>query len=216
MRNVEALEMINSGRIEELKKKLQDEIYAEALKNKPGASKRFAAMKKYFTYTNSTREALQKPCLIDYGGKPYTSFTNGYSLVLTKEPCGSIEMFTDIDRYPDVIRLIRYDGIERKLDLAKVFAEAKSKGYKLKKSELDSHKFKYLMRYDGGYFKLGLVDAAYSIVNDSEEAVIFHVEGRSMPMTIQTSVGVCLVLPIRIEDPEKLEQDGVVIIDVDI
>lgn len=32
MRNIEVLEMINAGRIEELKAKLQDEIYADTLK----------------------------------------------------------------------------------------------------------------------------------------------------------------------------------------
>ena len=35
MRNIEVLEMINKGRIDELKVKLQDEIYADALKVRP-------------------------------------------------------------------------------------------------------------------------------------------------------------------------------------
>lgn len=46
MRNEKVLEMLNEGKIEDLKSALQDEIYEEALKSKPGAKKRYAAMKK--------------------------------------------------------------------------------------------------------------------------------------------------------------------------
>lgn len=35
MRNIEVLEMINKGRIEELKEKLRDEIYTDTLKVRP-------------------------------------------------------------------------------------------------------------------------------------------------------------------------------------
>ena len=45
--------MLNNNRIDDLKALLRDEIYAEVLKKKPGANKRYSAMKKYFTYTDS-------------------------------------------------------------------------------------------------------------------------------------------------------------------
>ena len=35
MRSIEVLEMINQGRIEELKEKLRDEVYQDALKVRP-------------------------------------------------------------------------------------------------------------------------------------------------------------------------------------
>lgn len=69
MRSVKALEMLNKGQIGELKMLLKDEIYADSLKAKPNVKKRYAAMKKYFSYTNSSREILQKPCVIEYEGK---------------------------------------------------------------------------------------------------------------------------------------------------
>ena len=55
MRSVKVLEMLNEGKIDELKNKLQDEIYTDSLKGKPTAKKRYAAMKKYFSYTNNAR-----------------------------------------------------------------------------------------------------------------------------------------------------------------
>lgn len=213
MRSVKVLEMINQGRIEELKGELRDEIYADALKNNPSAKKRYAAMKKYFTYIKTTREALQKPCIVEFNGMLYTSFCNSHSLALTTEPCGSIELFADTDRYPDVARLITTNGKGRKVDFQKVFADAKSQGYHLKKSELDGHKFKYLMHYDGSYFKLGLVDATFSIIDDGEEATVYHDPVKRLPITIETSIGVCTIMPMNIKNEDDIE-DGITIIDV--
>ena len=61
MRSVKVLEMLNEGKIDELKNKLQDEIYTDSLKGKPTAKKRYTAMKKYFSYTNNARKCCQKP-----------------------------------------------------------------------------------------------------------------------------------------------------------
>lgn len=48
MRNVKILEMLEDGRIDELKAEIRDEIYIDSLKNKPDTKKRYTAMKKYF------------------------------------------------------------------------------------------------------------------------------------------------------------------------
>lgn len=212
MQSTKVLEMINQGRIEELKAELHEEIYVDALKSKPNAKKRYTAMKKYFTYIKSAREILQKPCPVEYNGKQYTSFTNGHSLALTTESCELLEMFTDTDRYPDVTRLIRDEGIYEKIHFGKIFADAKSQGYSLKKSEFDTHKYKYLMRYNGAYFKLGLVDATLSIIDDGEEAVIYHNQNNRSPITIKTSVGICTVMPMNIVDEDDIAD--IIIIDV--
>lgn len=88
MQSIKVLEMLEAGRIEELKALLQDEIYQESLKNRPNAKKRYTAMKKYFGYVNQSREVLQKPCEIVFEDKQYTCFTNSWSLVMTTEDTG--------------------------------------------------------------------------------------------------------------------------------
>ena len=93
MRTVRILELLNEGKIDELKAELKDEIYRESLKNKPNAKKRYAAMKKYFSYHKTSRECLQKPCKVIFEDKEYTSFTNSWSLVLTTEDTGELELF---------------------------------------------------------------------------------------------------------------------------
>lgn len=101
MRAIKVLEMLNKGLIEELKALLKDEIYANSLKRKPNGKKRYSAMKKYFTYTDSPREICQKPYPIEFEGTRYISFTNSYTLVLTTEETGEIELFDDANgRYP--------------------------------------------------------------------------------------------------------------------
>ena len=198
MRSIKALELLNQNRINELRTQLEDEVYQESLRVRPNAKKRYTAMKRYFTYSDNPREVCQKPCLIDYEGKQYASFTNSWSLALTTEPTGEIELFnTENGTYPDVTRLIHFNGTEKKVNFAEVFANAKTKGYKLKKSELSSNH--YLLAYNGVYFRLPLVDITYAIIDDGGEATVYHKEGSLTPMTIQTDIGVCIVLPIRFD-----------------
>ena len=204
MQNTKVLEMLNSNRIEELKEMLKDEIYADVLKNKPGANKRYAAMKKYFSYTNMTREFLQKPSIVEFQGDNYTSFCNSYSIALTKEPCGAIELYTDTERYPNVARLITKKGNASKINFAKVIAEAKSRGYKLIENEVDSHKFKFLLHYKNTYFKLGLVDATFSIINDGELTTVYIGDDERSPLTMETSIGICAIMPISLGDGDRI------------
>lgn len=207
------LEMLDSNQIEELRKLLQDEIYEDALKVKPGARKRYSAMKKYFMYHTSVRECLQKPCPITFEGKDYISFCNSWSLVLTTEDCGEIELFNEENgKYPDVARLMNFEGIKKKIDFTKVIAEAKSKGYRLSKKEVEST-FKYLMLYDNAYYKIGLIDSSLGIIDDGEVTMVYHREGERGPITIQTSLGFCMVMPVKYEgDPLD---DGKVVIEID-
>lgn len=205
MRNTQILEMLDKGRIDDLKTALQDEIYTESLKSKPNAKKRYTAMKKYLSYTENAREILKKPCEVDIEGNKYTAFCNSYSLALTRETCGEIELCSEPDRYPPVANLLRYDGSEGKIDFGKVLAEAKSKGYKLKKSELMSND--YLMYYGGAYFRIGLVDITYGIIDDGKEAIVYHVKNARRPITITTDIGVCVVMPVFIDG----EPEGVVV-----
>ena len=210
MQTTKILDMLNQGRIEELKAALQDEIYTKSLDGKVDAKKRYAAMKKYFKYSDSGREILERPCEVDIEGNKYNAFCNAFSLALTREQCGEIPMCEDPARYPSINRLINYNGDEGKIDISKVIAEAKSKGYKLKKTEV-SFGYKYLMHYDGSYYKIGLVDITYGIVDDGKEAIVYHVSGNGKPMTITTDIGVCVIMPVRYEG--NPEDDGIVVIE---
>lgn len=198
MKNTKVLELLNAGRIDELKRALADEIYAESLNSNHGAKKRYSAMKKYFSYHGSAREILQKPCEIVFEGKDYISFCNSYSLALTTETCGEIKMVDDPSRYPDVARLVHFDGRGKDLDISKVIAEAKSKGYKLNKKEVGPG-FKYLMKYDETYYKIGLLEATFGIIDDGEIPLVYKSEERNRPITIRNDVGICMIMPVRLD-----------------
>lgn len=211
MRSIKALELLNQNRINELRTQLEDEVYQGSLKRSPNAKRRYIAMKKYFTFSNNPREVCQKPCEIEFEGRRYTSFTNSWSLALTTESTGEIELFnTENGTYPDVGRLINFNGTEKKVNFADVFARAKVKGYKLKKSEFNSNQ--YLLCYHGVYFRLSLLDITYAIIDDGGEATIYHKEGSLTPMTIKTDIGICIVLPVRYDgDPAAA---GNIVIDI--
>ena len=214
MQNTKILEMINNGQIEELKDLIQEEIFTDQLKSKPGAKQRYAAMKKYFSYIKDNgNKACTMPCVIDYKGEKYTSFVNDCSLVLTTEKSGEMELFEDPDKYLNVEKFIVFDGEEKEIDFNKIMAEAKSKGYKLKKSEVEpGADFKYVLHYDDAYFKIGLLDATYSIINDGEKATVWHPGERKKfsPIVIKNGLGICLVLPFHYDE----EKSGATVIEV--
>lgn len=206
MQNTKILEMINNGQIEELKTLIQEEIFTDGLKSKPGAKQRYAAMKKYFSYIKGNgNKACTMPCVIDFDGERYTSFINGYSIALTKESSGEMELFGDTDNYLNVKKMVVYDGEEKEIDFNTIIAEAKSKGYKLKKSEVEQgDDFKYIFHYDNAYFKVGLLDSTYSIINNGEKAKVWHPGNRKeySPIIIRNDIGICVVLPFNY-DREK-------------
>lgn len=206
MKSSKVLEMLHQNRIEELKAELQDEIFTESLKSKPNARKRYLAMKRYLKTCSEAREILLRPCEVEIDGGKYNAFCNTYSLALTTETCGELEMCSEPDRYPKVSHLVKFDGEEDKIDLNKVLAEAKSKGYKFTKSAV--HNNDYLMHYKGAYFRMALVDVTYSILDEGEEIdVWFH--GKLRPITIKNDIGIGVILPIRYEG--DLTEDCVVI-----
>ena len=210
MKSSKVLEMLIKGYIEELKAELKDEIYKESLKSTPNAKKRYTAMKKYFTYVTSVREACSKPAKVEFEGQEYTSFCNSYSLVLTTESCGEMAMFDpDKGNYPDVTRLIRFDGEEDKIDISDVIARAKAQGYKLKRDTVMNNQF--LMKYKGNYFRIGLVDSTFGVIDDGNEATIYCEPVSNRPITITNDLGICVIMPVRIDG--ELE-DGTVVIEV--
>lgn len=196
MRSSQVLEMLNQNRIEELKAKLQDEIFTESLKGNSNAKKRYAAMKRYLKTVSEAREILTKPCKVTVHGGEYNAFCNSYSLALTTESCGELQMCPEPDRYPKLEHLVKFDGDEDRIDFNKVLAEAKSKGYKFTKNAIHSNE--YLMHYNGEYFRIALVDITYGIIDEGKETTVwFH--GKLRPITITNSLGIGVLLPIRYE-----------------
>lgn len=209
MRALKALEMIRAGRIDELVALLKDEVYANSLKRGTGAKQRYSAMKKYFTYADSIREVCQKPAKVEYGDKEYTSFTDAYSLVLTTEPTGEIELVDENLTYPNVGRLINFDGEERKFDVGKVIARAKSEGYKLLKREYFANHC--LFHYGGTYFRIAILENAYKIIANGGESSVFHAGG-TKPMTIKNDIGICVIMPInRTKEDSSLDEKRIIV-----
>ena len=169
-------------------------------------------MKKYFSYTNVSRVCCQKPAVVEFEGKTVTSFCNSYSLTLTNESSGEIELFTDDDgNYPDVARLVNRKGSPEKINLDEAIAEAKSKGYTLNKREVNGGQ--YLMYYNGAYFRLGLIHATYSIIAYGGDVTAYHDGDNTSSLVIENDLGVCLILPFKCDD-DFIESNGVTVINV--
>lgn len=195
MKNEKVLELLNSGKIEELKVLLQDEIYSNNLTSIKGDKQRYQAMKRYFKFDlGNIKESLQKPCKVG----EYYSFLDGYSAILTKESIGEIEEYNNKDNdYFKVEQLMNVDGITEKINLNQILADAKAKGYKFKKEEIGNKQdFNYVFKYKNSFYKIGILDQAYSIINDGEIAEVTY-QKELAPLLIETKTGKCIILPIH-------------------
>ena len=97
--------------------------------------------------------------------------------------------------------MIVTNGDEGTIDFNKVLAEAKSKGYKYTKTAI--HNNDYLMRYNGAYFRMALIDITYGILDEGQPITVMF-NGHHRPLTIQNDLGIGIVLPIRYDG----EPDG--------
>lgn len=173
-------------------------------------------MKKYFTYIKNVNPMMTMPCTVNFHGEKYTAFTNGFSLVLTREECGAMELFNGRGDYLNVEKTISSDwnrGESVTVNLNLPLASAKSAGYKLKKSEVeDSGDFKYVLHYDNAYFKMGVFDSAYAIIDDGTPVRVYRPGKRDSrsPMVIANSIGICLILPFKY----TIEKHGVSVINL--
>lgn len=203
MKSQHILEMLNEGKIEDLKALLSEEIYKSELQDK-GKKARYSAMKRYYRLTDKNgREMLKKPCKdIEYKGKLYNCFIDGYCFTVTTESIGNMETYDNANNdYFSVGRLISFNGDMEKLNLNKILATAKSKGYKYKKSEVNTINAVYYLKYKGSYYKIGLLDKAYSIINDGEEAEVYYsgYSGGKSVLIIKNNIGIAGICPIIIK-----------------
>ena len=115
---------------------------------------------------------------------------------------------------PDITRLINFEGEPKKLDINKVIAEAKSRGYKLRKYEFFSNHC--LMYYDGSYFRIPLIDSAYGVIAEDGEVDVYHGDSYRKPLVIKNDIGIAIIMPINRErDPDEDMDGWKIIIEVD-
>ena len=215
MKNDKILRMIENGKIDELKKELQDEIFQAELKKKPGKQERYLAMKRYFKYSQESREAMKRPCKnLETSIGTYNAFTDGFSFVLTKENIGEIEEFDNSKKdYFNMDALIKFIPQEYKeIDLNLLISKAKSLGYKYKKSEIDyGSVFQFVFKYKEGYYKISLLDKAYSIIKNEEKAKVYYTGNKSL-LYIETNIGLCGILPLNPTTVNQIEKAKTVIV----
>lgn len=217
MKTEKILTMIEEGKTEDLKKMLRDEIYTNSLKvsGRIGSSQRYAAMKRYFKYSDPNKDKrIAYPCKdievnnFIVNGK-FNCFADGCSIVLTTEDIGELEDFESVTGGQDYYNIGNfignYNNDPQEIDINEVLAKAKSMGYKFCKKEIEygcKDKPKYLWKLGDIYGKIGILDQAFGIINDGEPAKVWSYNPKA-PILIGTSIGFALVLPIVLKEEEK-------------
>lgn len=204
MNNKYILEMLESGKIAALKKAVQDEIYQKELNSTPGAKRRYAAMKRYFRFADDRNDVACKPKQVG----EFACFCDGFTAVRTKESMNAMPQYDDSKSpYINLNKIMDVESVSdytEEINFNEVLAESKSKGYKFKKNEvIQGNDFTIGFFYNGAYFKVGLLDQAFSIINDGEKARVYSSGKATAPIKIITSIGECVLLPVKPKDTDE-------------
>lgn len=131
---------------------------------------------------------------------------NDYCMVLTKEEINDIKDYKDIEPYgnfPNInVILSKMPKRSIKVNINKVLDTAKYAGYKYSKCEIGNN-FRYVWKYEEAYFRIGLLDKAFQVINDGQKANVYY-RAYNAPLFIETSIGIAAVLPMcYTESPSK-------------
>lgn len=178
---------------------------------------RQAAMKRYFKYSGDKNLALHYPYKgfsIDVDGieESFNVFTDKYSIVLTRESIGEIEDFSKCNKeehaeYPivgisNIFKTYFDQKNVKRIDLNSLITDVKNNGYRFKKTELGcSNSFTYVWKYKDTYGKIGILDQAFSIINDNDIAYIIF-NGWNRPVFIENTIGIAAILPMHFTKKE--------------
>lgn len=177
---------------------------------RPTEKTRQNAMKRYVKYSlsgiNDYTKYPYKGMRINYLGleRDYNAFCDGYSFALTAEDVPEeitdfTEEFCNEGNYPNIQNLIDfaekdYTVHEEKIDVNAILDQAKEKGYRFSKKQLEGSAT-YFWKYKNTYYKIALLDKNYSIVNDGGDAFVRFTTWKS-PLFIVTNCGVAAILPV--------------------
>lgn len=200
MKPGEILEMLDEGRIEELKSRMKEEVKLEEVKNIPGGNARYKAMKEFYKHVKDEREYLSYALELTIGGEPYHAIYDPYSIAFTKESIGTIPVYHKWDA-PDIQKFLAVsvgDSPILTVDMEKILSDAKKQGYRHTVKEMQYGKGgRFYLEGTQSFFKLGFVDKVFSIINDGNPARVFEVPKL---MYIKTSLGMAVVLGLT-EEP---------------
>lgn len=205
MKNEKILEMLNNGEIEELKKVISEEIYNNSLDKNGNAKSRYKAMKDFYKFPSHKTDArFLKPCKKSIRGQNYNCFLSSDILVCSKESTGNIEMYNEKEEareWFDLEKLIDTNNFEvvENIDFNDILSEAKSKGFKPIKQEIKYGECaKYYLHFRDAYYKIGLLNKGYSIIDGGKHQEVFY-KNKVSPLYIYNSLGIVMLLPVRID-----------------
>ena len=205
MKNEKILEMLNNGEIEELKKVISEEIYNSSLDKNSNAKSRYKAMKDFYKFpSDKTDTRFLKPCKKSIRGQLYNCFLSSDVLVCTKESTGNIELYNEKEEereWFNVEKLINTSDFEiiEDINFNDILSEAKSKGFKPVKQEIQyGNCAKYYLHFRNAYYKIGLLNKGYSIIGSGKYQEVFY-RGSKEPLYIYNSLGIVMLLPVRID-----------------
>lgn len=229
MKNTKVLEMLNAGKIEELKAALAEEVRIDHIKGVltrtelQATKARWAGMKRVVKYGDLRREGYGSPCQIDNTMIFFTPYAFSWipEAGVNTLPEG-LSLFDAEPKYLDMLKRVfnnfaphvQAPQFWREIDFDAIFTDAKIEGYKFTPSQIypytqDARKPMYFVHMGNKYFNLHLIDLVYKAIQGTGSATVSISDfERSAGLYIATGYGYSYIAPCgigKVTDPHIIE-----------
>lgn len=189
MKNEEILQLLEENEIELLKELLKKELLEKELK-KNNRGNRNKAAERFFKFKHSN------PIFNNFTEKNgYYYMTDAYCAVKTKEQPLTLKNKIDYDKFMNIEGLYDISNAEeyKNIDIKKVLIDAKVSGYRYAKKETDANAL-YYFKFKDTYFKIGLLDKAFSVIDNNKPVTLYY-RGKRSVLMIANEIGQVLIMP---------------------
>ena len=193
MKNEKILQLLEENKIETLKELLKKELLEKELK-KSNRGNRNKAVKRFFKFEHNN---LIFNNFTEKNG--YYYMADGCCAVKTTEQPIMLENKIDYDEFRGKDMEPLYDtSITKKyenIDIKKVLIDAKINGYRYAKKETTANA-SYYFKFKDTYFKIGLLDKAFSVIDNNKPVTLYY-RGKRSALMIANEIGQVLIMPMR-------------------
>jgi len=182
-----------------------------------GKITRLKAMERFLKFPKTfDNKYMNYPCQITIEGIKYYGFTDGYSIAITTEDIGTLELY-DADKYNGVpypnlavyLEDSKYTKVEN-FQINSIITEAKKQGFKLTKH--CNRKKPFLLKFAGAFYDIALIYKAYSIIDTGKSVIAkYDTERAFSPIILSNAIGKCFMLPIGVKEENEINYGHTII-----
>lgn len=190
--SLKLLMLLNDNKVSEVKDILQKEVYESVLYSADGASKRYAAMKRFYKFIS--KQETHSSGITEFEYRQYTILVSGPAFVMTTESSGELDIHEgDEELFSKLKALLKVDGKSRIIDFTDVFAELTLKGYQTTTTFDTAAGGNFFLKIGKSYYSANLLDLVYSVLRNGRPMEVYKTRGKKPFLIIRNNIGIACI-----------------------